>query len=364
MKQTSVQAKVPSVKLDEWEIEAFHDGMVAFTWDLQVIAANRVIADIMPANWSQEFPCPVEQVFLSHTDEYEWLLRMIGERICYRNHVFNMSRNGKPRSLLADSYLLRGADDEAIGMVLMLKDIGNLVSLEKQVHSNEKLATVGKIAAGVAHEIRNPLTSIKGFLQMMQHELLSNGMEKEHKFTHVMLSEIERVNALVGELLLLSKPRELKMERLDLDEVLQALSPLIASEALLHDIEFEIELNSVGQLPRVYADRELIKQVMLNLIKNAIEAMVDSDRGRRMIVRIDYMVQERQIRIDVQDSGPGIPHYMMDRIFDTFFTTKEKGTGLGLPICQRLVNDIGGRIKVMSKGYGTTFSVFLPVHEE
>ena len=364
MKQASVQAKVPSVKLDDWEIESFHDGMVAFTWDLQVIAANRVIADIMPANWSQAFPCPVEQVFLSHTDEYEWILHMIGERICYRNHVFNMSRSGKPRSLLADSYLLRDTDDQLIGMVLLLKDIGNLVSLEKQVQSNEKLATVGKIAAGVAHEIRNPLTSIKGFLQMMQFELLKNGMEKEHKFTHVMLAEIERVNGLVGELLLLSKPRELKMERLDLDEVLQALSPLIASEALFHDIEFEIELNSTAQLPRVYADRELLKQVMLNLIKNAIEAMVDSDGGRRLIVRTDYLVQERQIRIDVQDSGPGIPHYMLDRIFDTFFTTKEKGTGLGLPICQRLVNDIGGQIKVTSKGYGTTFSVFLPVHQE
>ncbi|WP_198299779.1 two-component system sensor histidine kinase NtrB [Tumebacillus avium] len=366
MKQTSeldernAGLKAPDFRVEGLNVESYHDGVLVLDFAMNVLSVNKAAADFLPGDWSGEFPKQLGEVFPEMTEEYDWLSRLVRERCCFRNHIINLSRDGKMRTLLTDSSFLRGPDGEQEAICLFLKDIGNIVSLEQKIQHNEILATVGKIAAGVAHEIRNPLTSIKGFLQIMRHELDKQGMQKEFSYTDVMLSEIDRVNELVGELLLLSKPRELRMEQLEMEELIMAMAPLISSESILNNIEFHLSLKSV---PKVYADPEMLKQVFLNLVKNAIESMNETEGGK-MVIATDYMPAERMVRIDVQDSGPGIPHYLVDRIFDAFFTTKETGTGLGLPICQRLVNDLGGRIKVKTKGYGTTFSVFLPAMAE
>ncbi|TCP52646.1 nitrogen-specific signal transduction histidine kinase [Tumebacillus sp. BK434] len=366
MKQTSEMTerysglRTPQFRVEGLDVETYHDGVVVLDLEMNVLAVNKTAADFLPGDWSGELPKQLRDVFPEMTEEYEWLSRLVRERSCFRNHIVNLSRDGKLRTLLSDSSFLREADGAQAGICLFLKDIGNIVSLEQKIQHNEILATVGKIAAGVAHEIRNPLTSIKGFLQIMRHELDKQGMKKEFSYTDVMLAEIDRVNELVGELLLLSKPRELRMEHLEMEELIMAMAPLISSESLLHNIEFHLSLKSV---PKVYADPEMLKQVLLNLVKNAIESMSET-AGGKMVIATDYLQGERMVRVDVQDTGPGIPHYLVDRIFDAFFTTKETGTGLGLPICQRLVNDLGGRIKVKTKGYGTTFSVFLPALAE
>lgn len=347
---------VPQLRFDELEIESYHDGVVAIDFEMRVIAANQTARHALPGNWNGQYPLPLDDIFPAAADELKWFGQMVNERICFRNKILTFTRHGRTATLLADSSLLRDGDGELAGICLFLKDIGTIVSLEQQIQHNEKLATLGKIAAGIAHEIRNPLTSIKGFLQIMRCNLLEKGMNQEHSYTDVMLTEIERVNSLVSELLLLSKPRELKIETLEVEELLMALTPLISSEALLHNVEVDLSLQPV---PPIFADRETIKQVFLNLIKNGIEAMSENGGGR-LEIRTGYVADEGMVRIDIKDTGLGIPHYMMDRIFDAFFTTKETGTGLGLPICQRLVNDLGGTIKVTSKGYGTTFSVWLP----
>jgi two-component system, sporulation sensor kinase E len=100
--------------------------------------------------------------------------------------------------------------------------------------------------------------------------------------------------------------------------------------------------------------------VLWNLVKNAIEAMATETNGGKLTIRSTWQEREGLVRVEIKDSGPGIPHYLLDRIFDTFFTTKETGTGLGLPICQRIINDLGGKLQVTSKGFGTTVSVLMP----
>lgn len=351
MRQSSA-SRTEGLQIEGLGIEAYRDGVLALDFEKRVVAANEAAMELLGCFDVVEWPCQLDSFVCPMSMEHDLLQEMVRERICYRNHVVRVSRDGKERTLLADSYFLQAGE----GLVLFLKDIGNLVSLERQVHHHEKLATVGKIAAGVAHEIRNPLTSIKGFLQMMRYELEQHGMHKEHSYTSVMLSEIERVNELVGELLLLSKPRELRMEYLEVGDLIASMAPLVASEAILHNVEFDLQL---GAVPTVYADREMLKQVILNLVKNAIEAMAEQEGGK-LKLSSTFLEGEGVVCIDIKDSGPGIPHYMLDRIFDTFFTTKETGTGLGLPICQRLVNDLGGKIQITSKGFGTTVSVLLP----
>jgi two-component system, sporulation sensor kinase E len=192
-------------------------------------------------------------------------------------------------------------------------------------------------------------------LQIMHDDMTNAGFEKYKMYTEVMLAEIERINGLVSELLLLSKPTHIKLQSIDIIEVLNSLTPIIQSQALLYSIELNFQFSPV---PKVVADSELLKQVFLNLMKNAIEAMPN---GGILTVITAYDQKDRVVRVDFQDTGHGIPYYVMDRIFDAFYTTKENGTGLGLPICQKIVNDLGGTIRVSSKGFGSTFSVFLPV---
>ncbi|SFS38163.1 PAS domain S-box-containing protein [Marininema halotolerans] len=245
---------------------------------------------------------------------------------------------------------------DRVGSYLMIRDVTDLHTLEMQLRRTDRLAMIGQIAAGTAHEIRNPLTSIKGFLQVMKHALREKGDLKEQGYTEIMLREIDRINDLLSEFLLMSKPRSARMYPVQVIDVLQELLPLIENEAILHNTEVRYE-ELEDDLPKIMADGELLKQVFLNLCKNGIEAMGD---GGVLTIRIRWLKEEEQLGIEVADVGPGIPTYALEKIFDPFFTTKETGTGLGLSVCQRIVHDMGGTIHVSSGDWGTTFTVLIP----
>ncbi|GGE06346.1 hypothetical protein GCM10011571_04340 [Marinithermofilum abyssi] len=238
---------------------------------------------------------------------------------------------------------------------LIIRDVTAINSLEMQIRQTDRLAMIGQIAAGTAHEMRNPLTSIRGFLQVMKHALKEKGDLKEQGYTEIMLREIDRINDLVSEFLLLSKPRSVRFSPVQVTDVLKEIMPIIQNEALLHNVQ--VRFRGGREFPQVMADSELLKQVFLNLCKNAIEAMGD---GGVLTIRIKVLKQTDKLAVEVQDTGPGIPAYAKEKIFDPFFTTKENGTGLGLSVCQRILQDIGGDIHVSSKEMGTTFSVLLP----
>nr|WP_255724587.1 ATP-binding protein [Shimazuella soli] len=232
-------------------------------------------------------------------------------------------------------------------------------SLAKQAQLSNRLATIGQIAAGTAHEIRNPLTSIRGFLQVIGHKLKENGQQKEHAYIDIMLKEINRINSLVSEFLMLSKPRLVNRQTstIMLQEAIDEILPIVQSEATLHNIDLQYQQEVEGAL-FIEADSELIKQVFLNLCKNAIEAMV-SDGMLSICIRIDELGQHAVV--EIADQGPGIPRCMMEKVFDPFYTTKENGTGLGLPICKQILRELNGRMEVCSDKKGTTFYIYLPL---
>ncbi len=295
------------------------------------------------------------EVFPEIPNEQQLIQKNLLDGVTVRNKVTSWT-NGKQRyELLLDSNLLFDEMGHTVGAYVIFKDITQLRSLDEQIQRSDRLAMIGQIAAGTAHEIRNPLTSIKGFLQVLKYGLVEKGLLKEQEYTDIMLKEIDRINDLVSEFLLLSKPRHASYEEVDVAAVFSELLPIIRNEALLHnvDVHYEREEN----VPPVIADSELLKQVFLNLCKNGIEAMVE---GGKLTVRERLASSGQEVVIDIQDTGPGIPYYVIDKIFDPFFTTKENGTGLGLPVCQRIIHDIGGNIRASTKGFGTTFSVFIP----
>ncbi|WP_311198806.1 ATP-binding protein [Paenibacillus hexagrammi] len=242
-----------------------------------------------------------------------------------------------------------------MGAYIIFKDVTNLRSLEEMVQRSDRLAMIGQIAAGTAHEIRNPLTSIKGFLQVLKRTFETQGMSKEQNYTDVMLAEINRINELVNEFLLLGKPKHIAYEQTDVSEVLSEILPIINNEAVLHNVHLQYKAST--HLPEVIADREMLKQVFLNICKNGIEAMVE---GGTLTISESVETSDHFVCIDVHDTGPGIPSFVIDKIFDPFFTTKDEGTGLGLSVCQRIIHDMGGMIRVSSKGYGTTFTISIP----
>ena len=298
---------------------------------------------------------PVDQIFAKLPPEHQLVQRNILEGMVVRNHALSWTNNQERYELLLDTNVLRDERNQIAGAYIIFKDVTNLRSLEEQVQRSDRLAMIGQIAAGTAHEIRNPLTSIKGFLQVLRKTLQEQGMERESGYTEVMLTEMNRINELVNEFLLLGKPKNVTYSSVDLSQVVKDILPIINNEAILHGVIVQCEM--AEELPHVVADKELLKQVFLNICKNGIEAMGD---GGHLTITERVDIEERKVNIEIHDTGPGIPLFVIDKIFDPFFTTKQEGTGLGLSICQRIIHDIGGHIRVSSKGFGTTFTLSIP----
>ncbi|OXM83168.1 ATP-binding protein [Paenibacillus rigui] len=297
----------------------------------------------------------MDHIFTKLPAQHQLVQRNILDGMVVRNQALSWMNNEERYELLVDTNVLRDEDFNIVGAYIIFKDVTNLRSLEEQVQRSDRLAMIGQIAAGTAHEIRNPLTSIKGFLQVLRKTLQEQGMERECGYTDVMLTEMNRINELVNEFLLLGKPKNVSYDAVDITQVVREILPIINNEAILHGVIVQYE--AAYEMPQVIADRELLKQVFLNICKNGIEAMGDGGH-LTLVERID--MGDRKVNIDIHDTGPGIPTFVIDKIFDPFFTTKEQGTGLGLSVCQRIIHDIGGHIRVSSKGFGTTFTLSIP----
>lgn len=214
----------------------------------------------------------------------------------------------------------------------------------------EKLSALGQLAAGLAHEIRNPLTSIRGFIQISARE-----SEQVKKWESIILPEIDRINDLLKQFLHLSESRPAKFTVFNLDQLMEDVLRLLQPKTMLmgHQLIAQPPVSPVV----IEADAEQLKQVLINLIQNGLESLGESGQ---VIVRWKEM--RNRILIRVEDNGSGIKPEHMSRIFDPFFTTKSDGTGMGLSICHRIISDHGGQIHVTSQpGRGTTFNIHLPV---
>ncbi|WP_306433037.1 ATP-binding protein [Paenibacillus sp. J31TS4] len=330
-------------------------GVILIDTEFRLIDISEMACRVLGLDKEKSVGRPMEEVFRHVPSQHQLIQPSILNGMVVRNHAVSWTNNQERYELLLDSNLLKDEQGETVGAYVIFKDVSNLRSLEEQVQRSDRLAMIGQIAAGTAHEIRNPLTSIKGFMQVLKNTFIERGMSKEQDYTDIMLTEINRINELCSEFLLLSKPKHATMERVSLQSVMREILPIIHNEALLYGIN--VIYDGVAEMPEVVADGELLKQVFLNICKNGIEAMGE---GGLLKITEHVLLEERKVCIEIHDTGPGIPNFVIDKIFDPFYTTKENGTGLGLSVCQRIIHDIGGTIRVSSKGFGTTFSVMIP----
>ncbi len=246
------------------------------------------------------------------------------------------------------------------GVIVVFRDLSEIKLLQAELRRKDRLAAIGQVVAGVAHEVRNPLFGITSVAQILKREADLTLAHRE--LVEAMFSETQRLNALVSDLLLFGGPSLLERRPTDLHQLLDACFHLYSGEIR----ERAIELQKVyhPHLRVLSADQDKLTQVILNLLKNALEA---TPPGGTVTVRTDGPRTERkvdtdQVEVSFSDTGCGISAEDRDRIFDLFFTTKPRGTGLGLPICRRIVEDHGGTISVESRpGQGTTFTIQLPL---
>jgi signal transduction histidine kinase len=226
---------------------------------------------------------------------------------------------------------------------------------------SEKLAQIGKLAAGVAHSIRNPLTSVKMRLFSLERTLSLSAAQKED--FDVISEEIRHIDTIVGNFLEFSRPPKLKIQKASPSEVVD-----MAVQLLRHRIDsygVTLELMRDRKLPEVDCDPEQLKEVLVNLIVNACEAMVDG--GRILITEEEGATDpmDRVVVIRVSDSGPGIPESIREKIFEPFYTTKQEGTGLGLSIATRIIQEHKGCLSVKCRPHkGAAFTITLPCREE
>ncbi len=244
----------------------------------------------------------------------------------------------------------------AIENIRLYKDLKvqmqRLKEAQEQLIQAAKLAAIGELAANIAHEINNPLTTILGYTELLKEE---DDMETIKNDLDIIENESLRARDIVQQLLEFSRKRPLKIEQLDLYEILDDVKKLVLPN--LKDKRIKL-IEEKAELPKIEADRNQLKQVFLNLINNAIQAMHNGGT-----LKIVTGKKEGSVFVEITDNGTGIPDEVLPRIFEPFFTTKkEKGTGLGLPISYRIVENHGGKIEVKSKlNVGTTFRVYLPI---
>ncbi|MBT2658040.1 PAS domain S-box protein [Bacillus sp. ISL-18] len=220
---------------------------------------------------------------------------------------------------------------------------------ENLLQKSEKLALLGQMAAGIAHEIRNPLTSIKGFIQLFKAHQIKD------EYFDIVLAELNRINAIVGEFLFLAKPTAAVYLDHDLTVLLNDVVTLISTQTILNNVEIAVAYD--GNLPKVSCEENQLKQVFLNLFKNAIEAM---PHGGTIEVNVRKK-GEGQISIVIKDEGVGIPKERLSTLGEPFYTTKEKGTGLGLMTCYKIIESHHGILDIQSiVNKGTTIEITLP----
>jgi two-component system sensor histidine kinase HydH len=262
--------------------------------------------------------------------------------------------NQKKVPLSVSASRIVNEDGEFVGNIIILRDLGEVRKLQEEVRRKEKLAALGRLAGGVAHEIRNPLSSIKGLATYFGSKFAEESEDRES--ANVMVREVDRLNRVVSELLELARPSELKLKQTDLNELLAHSVRLVQQDA--HAKNIDINLSTSDDVPLIQVDSDRLSQCLLNIYLNAIQSMGD---GGVLSVK-SLPGKNGTIKVEIGDTGKGINPNDLKKVFDPYFTTKPSGTGLGLAIVHKIIEAHQGNIKVESTpGKGTVFSIVLPI---
>lgn len=314
-----------------------------------IIEANYELARLFRVDRDQIIGRNIDEAFCPHDSErfVQWVI----ERGQSGHYVAEYNSQW---TTVSTSPIYRNG--ELCGAIAVMRNITDSKRYEEELTKREALAAVGQLAAGMAHEIRNPLTSIKGFIQLLREQ--GDNKRRESYFS-VILTEIERIDGLLNDVLVLARYRDDKIvsERFLVMEEVYGVVRLLEPEANRRGIRLELQIGQGDWY--IYGHRPRIKQAFLNILKNAFEALM----GKGTLVRVSVFASINQVVITVEDDGIGLSEEAKQNLFVPFYTTKQEGTGLGLSTTQRIINDHGGEIFAddSPKLGGARFEIRLPL---
>jgi two-component system sensor histidine kinase HydH len=343
-------------------IESMASGLVSLDADGRVATVNsgaRAMLGLGGGNLKGKAVADVLNVE-PETDLHALESVMAGGRELVELETRVIGRTGAiPVALSASS--LRDEDGERSGTVVLFQDLSETEALKEAVERERHLASLGRLAAGVAHEVRNPLSSLKGFAQFFRSKFRPGS--EEERYSEIMIEEVERLDRVVQELLDFARPVTPDRKPVDPNTLIDEALSLVSEDAQFKRVEIVRKPGS--DLPRVMVDPLQMRQAVLNVLLNSLEAMAD---GGTLTIETGVSRGEdglTEVRIDLTDTGVGMTPEELAKLFEPFYTTKPKGTGLGLTVVSRVLEQNGGRIDVTStEGEGTTFSLLLPVAGE
>jgi PAS domain S-box-containing protein len=242
------------------------------------------------------------------------------------------------------------ADGSVAYALCTSRDITTYKNLTAEMARLDRLNLVGEMAASIGHEVRNPMTTVRGFLQMMS---LKNEYKKNSHFFKIMIEELDRANSIISEFLSLAKDKSVHLKETNLNKIITTLQPLMQANAIVENKYIHHELTDI---PNLLLDEKEIRQLILNLVNNGLDAMKPGGN-----IYIKTFTYDNKIALAIQDEGHGIPKEIMKKIGTPFFTTKETGTGLGLAVCYSIANRHNATIKPITGPHGTTFYILFPI---
>jgi two-component system sensor histidine kinase HydH len=332
-------------------LESMANGLITVDRSLRIATYNPNALEILRKT-KDELDGKLVSEILPLEDEIRQVLSD-ADSILEKEVKINGDGKGKSFLALTVSPLKDQESSRPRGAVVILRDMTIIRELEQEVITSEKFAALGRLSAGVAHEIRNPLNSIKGFIQYFQKKLALE--PEDYRYTDLMLTEVDRLNRVISKLLAYSKPREPRLTIRSAEEIVDHCVRVVEREARESGVEIIVE-PSDPDLPLVMVDSDQMTQVFLNILINAIEATPSGEKVSIALVG----THNGRLQVVTSDKGAGIPRENIDKLFDPFFSTKKKGTGLGLAIVKSIIEGHGGDIDVESEpGNGTKFIVTL-----
>ncbi len=278
------------------------------------------------------------------------------EEAVYIKHILKVkSSEGKELPVMVNTSIQKDSAGKVLGVIGAFRSVEEIKNFEESMIRARNLASIGELSAGMAHEIRNPLTSIKGYAQFIKLEMGEDSPLSED--INIIISEVDRLNGILDRFLAFARPKQPKLENCNLNDIVNDIVKLLGMNNIPENIRIRTALSS---LPDSAFDPEQIEQAFLNIAINAVQAMKN---GGELTFSTRYVPAEKVIVVDISDTGQGIPSESLEEIFEPFFTTKPKGTGLGLAITSTIIESHKGFIEVKTiPGQGTTFTIKLPTN--
>jgi len=352
-------------------IQNLSSGLIALDLDGGITFANQPAAQLLGYDRQEILKKNIKEIF-GNDEESQKSLRalFISQKRINEKEVHFITRNGASIRVGLSSSQIHDENNEFDGVIILFRDLTEIHHLKMQIEKMERLALIGELSAGIAHEIRNPLAGIKAAAQLLQEGGSGNGFNQQ--VIERIIREVDRANKLLMEFFKFAKPSKPKLNFHDIDLIIDGVALLLAPQMKKSKVELITQFGK--EIPEAYVDDTQLEQVIINLFLNAIDAMPEGGKLEvktyRKLINIlgnektDFEPDENQLDyvfIEIRDNGVGISPRNLNKIFNPFFTTKKNGLGLGLPICSRLVSENGGNLDLQSEdGKGAIVTVALP----